>query len=265
MEANVHGARIRQVPQSSTSGEPPLFNRARRFGVLWSPKSASATTLVWFINTLGRLEEARRLHHSPHTWRLQVYNREPQWQESVRALDQTWKMLRIIRDPYARAISSYRQALQFSLEVPRLTEFLGHPLRGGYSLIEFLDFLLASDIHRLDPHMRPQRHAMEAWRGPDRVINVSRKDLFAGLNEFEAEIGMPQTDFGKLAWIHEVEGRRRMDPIDIEGDVSAVRFSSIFAKNGGSWPVNKAFLNPQTRSRIEKAYAIDFAAYGPYL
>jgi hypothetical protein len=100
---------------------------------------------------------------------------------------------------------------------------------------------------------------------PDRVINVSKVDLFSQLNALEAEIGMPLTDFEKLTWLKEVEAPRRVKRIDFEGDVSSVRLSRIFAQNGREWPANEAFLNDETRRLIEKIYEVDFSAYTDFL
>jgi hypothetical protein len=138
-------------------------------------------------------------------------------------------------------------------------------LRQGYSFLEFLSFLESSKLHTLNPHVWVQRNVVEDRIRPDRVINVSKNDLFSQLNAFEAETGMPLTDFQSLEWLKEVERPRQVNRVDFEGDVSSVKLSRVFAEDRRDWPANNAFLNDQTRRLIEKIYAVDFSSYQAFL
>ena len=246
--------------------ELPLYNLDNKFAVFWSHKSACTSTVIWFTGTLGRLEEAHRFHVWPHQWRMQVYQNEPKWYQAALSFDASWRVLRVIRDPFSRAISIYRHVLFHGLDAQRLSAFLGRETRSsGFSFVEFLRFLAASKIDELNAHVRPQRKSIEPHLRIDRVINVSRQDLFTELNGFERDLGLPETDFAQLHWLHEVEQPRKVNRIDFDGDVASVRLTPIFAKNGSDWPGNDAFLTDETRQLIRQIYAADFAAYGPYL
>jgi hypothetical protein len=242
-------------------GEPPLLNDRWRFAVLWSAKSACTATLIWFINTLGRTAEARAYDRWPHNWRREVLQRS----QGAVTLDDSWTVVRVIRDPYARAISSYRHILQHGDDADRIQEFLGRNLRPGYSFSEFLAFLENSNLATLNSHVWGQRHYLEDEIRPRRVINVSKVDLFADLNEFEVSVGMPVTDFEDLVWLKEVETPRRVKLVEFEGDISDLRLTKTFAEDGRDWPGNDAFLNDGTRRQIKTIYAADFAAYRDYL
>ena len=130
----------------------PLLNIEKRFGVFWSPKSACSTVMIWYYHTIGRLEEARAFDRWPHKWRIKVLYKTPEWMEARRVfgeLDGDWTILRVIRDPYARAISIFREVLQYGLERERLREFLGRDPESGYTFLEFLDFVAGAEMLRL--------------------------------------------------------------------------------------------------------------------
>ncbi len=247
-------------------GELPLVNLEKRFGVFWSPKSACTSTVIWFIHTMGRAAEARRFNEWPHEWRMHVYSHEPKFLTAIAAFDATWPTLRVIRDPYQRATSIYRHVLQYRLEAERIAAFLKRDIRaGGFSFVEFLEFLAASKLDALNPHVRVQRKPLESEARVTHVVNVSRRDLFGALESFERELGLRPTGIRDNAWLKDVEGPRRTRAVDFDGDLSNVRHPPAFARDGAEWPRHKAFLTPQTRALIEKIYAIDFAAYGAYL
>lgn len=251
-------------PSAVHPSDMPLVNARQKLALYWSPKSACTATVIWFINTLGRAAEARAYSRWPHDWRLGVFYRSPDWSRDLRAYaaDGSWPTLRVIRDPYSRAISIFRQALQFGLESRNLANFLRRDVSEGYSFVEFLNFLAASNLRTIDPHMRVQRRIAEGqMRRPMTIINVSRSDLFAELNRFEAGHGLAITDFSSLPWLHEVEPKRRVNRIALTEDVSTKRFDRLSAKDGSDWPANANFLTFVTRMQIERVYAEDFAAY----
>lgn len=250
----------------NTPEELPLFNRDRKFAVLWSHKSACTATVIWFIGTLGRIEEARRFDAWPHNWRMAVFQNELQWYQAALSFDASWRVLRVIRDPFSRAISIYRLLLRHGREAPRLSAFLGRDTRrSGFSFMELLRFLAVSKLDELDAHVRPQRKSIERRLRIDRVINVSRQDLFTELNAFERSLGLPATEFDRLEWLREVETPRKVNRVDFDGDVSSVCLTPIFAEDGSDWPGNAAFLTATTRALVKQIYAVDFAAYAPYL
>jgi hypothetical protein len=255
-----------KAPDPTSRVQLPLLNPRWKFAVLWSRKSACTATLIWFINTLGRSAEARASGLRPHNWRVQVHQRSQEWRDSMQAFRRGgWKVLRVIRDPYARAISIYRHVLRDRLEADRIASFLGRDLRQGYSFTEFLSFLDSRDLQSLNPHVWTQKTALEEEVHPDRVVNISKADLFAELNTFERYLGIPVTDFETLTWLKEFETPRQVTRIAFDGDVSGVPLTRIFAEDQREWPANEAFLNDETRRMIEKIYEVDFLAYRDFL
>ena len=119
--------------------------------------------------------------------------------------------MHVIRDPFLRAVSSYRHVLATALADKRFLTFDGGALnrRDGFSFNRYLDFLETLDLARTNLHHRQQLHRIERIKPPDRVINISKGQFFDELNHLEEEHRIPRTDFASLDWVLGVEERRR--------------------------------------------------------
>lgn len=240
--------------------ERPLIHPERKFVVLFSAKSACSTVVIWFLHTLGLAAQAREFSEWPHHYRInKYYAREDylQAREDLGPDDVT--VLRVVRDPVDRAGSSFRHALGLSYARDTIREKLGIDTDvDGLSFERFIDFLEMEDLDRCDPHHKRQRHLIEDLKRPDFVINASRKDLFTELNHFERMMGMPETDFKALAWVHELQATRVPHSVAHGGDSYRAVLTREHAQKG-PWP--KDLITPEARARLERLYAQDIASY----
>lgn len=228
--------------------------------LLFSPKSACSTAVIWFFKTMGLYEKALAYDPWPHKFRIQVYYSRP---ESVAAteipLDEL-TVLRIVRDPVQRAVSSFRHVVGTGYADKQLKKIAGIDVaERGLSLNEYIDFLEKEDLRSCNPHHRIQKHPIEDIRAPDYVINISRSDLFEEINRFELSQGMPRTDFAALKWIHRLENKRAATRKP-EIPNAASRVLTRREVKGGLWPAN--LLNEEARQRLRALYATDIEAYG---
>ena len=213
------------------------------------------------------MEKAREFSSWPHHYRARVFYKTP---DCARALDDdltTYRFVRVIRDPYQRAVSSYRHMLATGYCRDEIGRFLGTPLddQNTLSLETFLDFVAAEDMATTEVHHRIQRHGLEDFVTPAKIINISRQDLFTELNAFEVECGLPHTDFAKVGWVHAVEHNRGAKVGNVRHEnVPAKPFTKALA-HGGPWPANELFLTDEVKRRIEAIYATDFEAYADHL
>lgn len=241
-------------------GPVPLLNPQARFILLFSPKSACSSTVIWFLNTLGLANEAQAYNAWPHRYRTEVFNKSPLQQEARRLPLDHYTVLRVVRDPVDRALSSYRHALGFHYANDTIRERLGLDVASqGLSLCEFIDFLELEDLTQCNPHHRIQTHPLERLRPADVTINVSRQDLFTELNRFEAHQGMPVTDFAQLQWLHDVQHTRTPPLVNPAEDNYRTRFKRAQALRG-PWPRN--LLTEQAHQRLARLYAEDIQRYG---
>ncbi|MBV9571612.1 MAG: sulfotransferase family 2 domain-containing protein [Alphaproteobacteria bacterium] len=213
----------------------PLVSPEKRLIVLWSPKSACTAAYVWFASVCGFVEDVRRYHRFPHWHRIEVFQNPPL--NEIGDLSD-FLIVRIVRDPYTRAASIYRQAMLIGLKRPG-----DMVVREGMPFGAFLNQLMGKDLYTLDPHVWPQVHPLEAERNPDVVINVSKQDLFAELNALERVQGWPETDFAAMDWFHGPEK----------------------ARSGQAGVSYDTLLNRRARHKIEAIYAMDFQQYQNFL
>lgn len=238
----------------------PLIHPRHRFVVLFSAKSACSSVVIWYLHTMGLLEAARSYSDWPHDFRTdRLYQRQEDADARTTLRPSQVKLLRVVRDPLERAASSFRHALGTGYAREAIQRALGVDTElEGLSFERFIDFLEHEDLRSCDPHHRVQCHPVERLRQPDMVINVSRSDLFAGLNAFERLVGMPETDFAALRWLHELQAKREVAAGEPPGDAYRLVLTRQQALRG-PWP--RGLLAAPARARLEKLYAEDLHLY----
>jgi len=245
----------------------PLIDPERRFMVVWSPKSACTTTLIWFLTATGLGEEARRLNPWPHRYRSGVLYRMPVYRRITDPEIARMRRIRVIRDPIDRAVSSFRHAVSMGYADEEIGAFLGRTIdpEATFSFREFIAYLEAADIERTNPHHRVQFQWIERSHPPTDVINITKSDLFTELNRIEAAMGLPVTDFPSLEWLHRTEQNRKPQLGAIEGAAEEMRLSRRAGRGEGFWPQTAELLTEEAHARLSRIYRIDLEAYAPYL
>ena len=248
-------------------GPKPLIDPKGRFVVYWSPKSACTTTLIWFLHVSGFGEEARAHSSWPHRYRLEVYNRSEAFHRALAAGFKGMRRIRVIRDPFDRAVSSFRHAIGTGYADPKISAFLGRRLRkdGKFSFREFLDFLESEKIDKANTHHRQQLQPIERDFPPTDVINITRQDLFTELNRIEREMGLPATDFPALAWLHATESPRRPFVASPGQEPYEMAMSRRSGLGEEPWPPTAELLTDEARRRLAVIYRADLEAYSAYL
>lgn len=250
-----------------SGGPKPLIDPEGRFVVYWSPKSACTTTLIWFLHKVGLEEEARQHGPWPHRYRFEVYYKTEAYERAARAGFADMRRIRVIRDPFDRAVSSFRHAIGTGYADTNISTFLGRRLRkdGKFSFREYLDFLEAETIDKANTHHRQQLQPIERRFAPTDVINISKANLFAELNRIEAEMGMPHTDFPGLDWLHATETPRRPYVASAGESPYDLPMTRHMALGREPWPPAAEFLTEEARRRLAIIYRADLEAYRDYL
>ena len=136
----------------------------------------------------------------------------------------------------------------------------------GFSFQQFLDFIEKFGVWSANVHIKPQYSDREIKYPPTRFINISKSNMFTELNAFEADIGLPQTKFEELTWLHKLEDKRKSKQQPIEGEeLDQTPFSRRQVAKLDYFPSYAQLLTAQARSRIESIYKDDFDAYRDYL
>ncbi len=190
----------------------PLIDPQNRVVVIWSPKSACTATTIWFFHLCGLYEEAMAYDSWPHQYRQNVYRGSNLHRRGLTDDLRGYRIIRVVRDPYQRAISSYRHALMTGHLNAPMSAYRGRRTDNetGYSLVDFLNCIGRRDlsVYVSNTHHAVQSQPIERVLPPTDVINVSKQDLFEQLNRIEAEIGVEPTEFETLSWFQSTEKAR---------------------------------------------------------
>ncbi|HKP25389.1 MAG TPA: sulfotransferase family 2 domain-containing protein [Dongiaceae bacterium] len=243
----------------------PLLLGSAKLGIIWSAKSACTTVLLWYLWHRNLLQTARAYSSWPHNFRNRVLYADDEyrtWASQVEAGGWTW--VRVMRDPYKRAISSYRHTLVNGYEDGKMSRRLKRPPEQGYSFEEFLDYLLRIDVTICNLHHKQQFHPLEELVTPSRVVNVNKEDLMQALAEIDLGLATPQEPReALLGAIAAIDGFHHARRSTIDRDVSAVPLTR--QDGSGEWPAYSCFLNASTREKIARIYAVDISRYAAFL
>ena len=243
----------------------PLLLWPAKIGVIWSAKSACTTVLLWYLWHRNLLQVAHAYDSWPHQFRNRMLYADEAYRTWASQMDVgSWSWLRVIRDPYNRAVSSYRHALANGYESQKMSRRLKRPPEAGYSFEEFLDYLLRIDITICNLHHKQQCHPLEELVAPSRVINVDKVDLMQSLAEIDAGLATPQEPVEALhAAVAAINSWHHARSSSVDRDVSTVVLTQSDAR--GEWPPYSCFLNESTRAKIAKVYAVDISRYAAFL
>lgn len=241
----------------------PLIHPKHRVIVIFSAKSACTNVLIWFLTQLGHRRAARDFDRWPHQYRMDVYYHSRLYRDSLCGDFNGFKVIRVVRDPFERAASSFRHVVAHEFADRQIDRKIGprNLARDGLSFSEFLSFLERINLEDCDPHYAIQRHPLEDRLKADYVINVSRENLFDRLNEVEAELKLKPTSLRDDSWVRRLRARDRPahELNDCEGIYT--RRLTREAARSGPWPNNDALLTDDARRRIAVLYAKDIACY----
>ncbi|HEX3431082.1 MAG TPA: sulfotransferase family 2 domain-containing protein [Rhizomicrobium sp.] len=242
----------------------PLVDKERRIIVLWSPKSACTTVYSWFSNICGFLDDVRNHDQFPHAHRTEVFRYSRRYLDSLACDTSDFSVIRIIRDPYARAVSIFRHALMWKF-ADKEAASMGLNFKTGISFRQFLLMLDRLDMENVNVHYRPQWHPFESTHVPDTIINISKTDLFAELNAVERERGWPLTDFAAMKWLHELESSRRQPTLPSTAPMFDVPIVRKRPTRTSPFPLYADLLTPEAKTLIQAVFEVDFAAYRDHL
>lgn len=241
----------------------PLIHPGARLIVIFSQKSACTSTVIWYLHQLGHAKAARDFHHWPHNYLYRILHYSQLYRDAY-ALDLSkFTVVRIVRDPFERAVSSFRHALRHGYSDADIAKRLGYrDIAGkGLSFSTFLDFLEQVDLTTCDRHFCLQRHPIEDKLPVHHLINVTTQDLFTRLNEVEAAVGLPLSNMAADPWIKQLRGHHRPKKEVAGAEDLYTRLFTRQQAGRGPWPRHEALLPPQARERIARLYATDIKSY----
>lgn len=248
---------------------PPTHRELRRshvaflesadLAVMWSYKAACTTVIKWVFQHNGLLAEALAYNSWVHKYRLRRYQKSRRYLDRLRDFTHgRFKVIKIVRDPLDRAVSSYIHAYRTGYDDAAIAKVIHRTLtpRQRFSFREFVTFLERSDLQCCDPHHRVQvapveRHVLFGVR-PSRVIRIEQ-GLTAALSELERTLGLTATDFTNPVFSsehHTVRASQHGPAADL----------THFSRD--ALPPASTFYDEDLRERVARLYAEDLRHYG---
>lgn len=262
----VLGRDDRRLAQALLRRPHPLVFPGPRLIVAWSPKSACTHVVVWYLHQIGRLEAALAHHRWPHVYRNDVLRLDPMIVATSEARSREGApaaaLLKVMREPFARAVSSYRHAVRSGYADEEMSRVLGRPLAGreGLSFRVFLDFLDRIDFDAANPHHGFQSHPIDALPFGRRFLIVADgANLYEGLNRIETFFDLPKTDFDAVPAFSMIEKRhfaQPRPPADATGDILDRPLRRRDALEG--WPKIELEASEEARLAVRRLYARDY-------
>ncbi len=253
---------VREPVRRVRDFRPALLGR--QYGIIWSAKSASAAVLLWHFAAQGLLAKAMAFNPWPHEYLEQKLDTAAKTHPGRPEKARWW--IRVIRDPYLRAVSGYRHAVRYNY-INGLPAFLGRAVdrHHGFSFLEYLEYLSTQNLaaRTCDDHYRIQFQVIERRVPVSLRVNADATELYQALDDFAARKGIAVPERHLIEPLGNVVQTHRAWRVQVDGDASAMQLTSEQATR--SWPDYPAFLSADARAMVRRLYREDFDAYGDLL
>ena len=240
---------------------------------LWSEKSGCTSLLQWFLAQTGRLDDA--VEHSDwiHDWEFEVWKADPTYAPAlVDRIVAGTPVFKLVRDPFARAVSQYLLMLTLADDSEHFTVPIRRRIRehvhgtadtdATFSFLEYLDWLATQDVGGLNDHLTPQHTALEdalAARGtPVELIRLEHFD--DDMRAVEARCSLPAVDLARAA--SSTHHTARADHTDAHPEAVVRLRPPAPLPEGYPIPRTELFMTAGSVARIAEIYAVDIDAYG---
>ncbi|WP_084420414.1 sulfotransferase family 2 domain-containing protein [Henriciella litoralis] len=191
--------------KSADSFRTPLYHADFPVVVMWSQKAACTVAVKWFFHHIGLLEEALSHHRWIHNYENEVFKaRAGYLKECRRAISSGKPVVKLVRNPYARAYSGYLETCNRRVLTDKkhwssharaeiLEKLTGQPqdMELAYSFLQYCDWLGGQPESGLDPHIAPQHERVENNLEVRTLKIDGATDVFL---EIETEYGLPSTE-----------------------------------------------------------------------
>lgn len=236
--------------------------------LLFSEKAGCTSLTKWFLFQIGKLEEATAFHPWVHRYRKSVFCRQPgyEWQSLRLLLLRGRPIVKLVRNPYDRAVSSFLATLGGAQGrdgetwagnfIAAARAHAGKPAANALSFDDFLSFLAATGTGRekLDKHVARQHMAGEERR-IDRIIRLER--FAEEIRQLESEFNLARSPLELIT-----TSRHHRSPARSAAAVAAhIEITSEQVRKGNV-PAYDTFYSAETRRLVRQCFAADFEAYG---
>jgi hypothetical protein len=248
----------------------PLYHKDFPIIVSWSPKSGCTTILKWFLEQNNLLEEANQHSEWVHNYREDKLCCGTSYKKICRdyftKVPSNKYIIKLIRDPYKRAVSSYLHLLRYGIlkkdwlvvnEIERWKELNGFANQIGLSFRQFLLFIIDQQLRgcTIDPHLGQQYDDIQ-----DSRVNqyVKIEDFTFEIEAIEKRFSLPCLNKNQLSNSihHNKPSISHHWPTDASIHVASDDYDTVLGT-----PPAEIFYNTDTLMLMRLAYWRDCDAY----
>jgi len=182
----------------------PLYHPGFPFVILWSEKAACTTVVKWFFLQTGLIEEALKYHPWVHQYEGSIFKKRPGYLDDIYdALKRGTSVVKFVRDPFARAYSSYlsvcgaqsvENGRKWAVTARRkiLKDMVGRRtvVEYAFSFRQYLLWLAGQSAHAPNPHIRQQHLPRDDYFG---IRFCKIESLTENFRALEQEYGLPHS------------------------------------------------------------------------
>jgi hypothetical protein len=241
--------------------------------LLITEKSGCTSLTKWFLFQIGKLDEAAKFHPWVHEYRRSVINGQPgyRWQALRLILSHQKPIIKLVRNPYNRVISSYFETLNYTgretgnawalklIAAARRQAGKGESAVAALSFRDFSRYLARNGTAwgQINGHVARQHMAGEDGR-IDRIIKLER--FAEEIRQIESEYGLIQSPLDSLT--DSSHHRTKLQQSELGAKSAAdIEFTCDQVRDGPV-PAYEALYDDETRRLVREAFAADFEAYG---
>jgi len=243
-------------PYSKTKwGLLPLLLDEKKIMLSLSPKSGSLFGVSWFFYQANLWQDVKEHPKWAHHYRQEVYYKSPGYPASYRhffASPETYTKIKLVRNPYSRAVSSYIHAL-------RTPEILYRDTRNKFTATEFSFETFLAEVEKLgtrscDVHYRTQTHEFERNSNWDYQHIVQLESAFKDIPKLEKIYDLKTSPLENFRESEHNSRRKKSG----KNYVGSTVFSSGYIKHS-PYPY---FYNTELAQKVQELYAEDFRNFG---
>jgi hypothetical protein len=231
--------------------------------LIWSAKAGCTFAIKWLLDHMGLLEEAIAYDRWVHRYRVEkLYASEAHEAavENFLVSPASYRVVKLVRQPFKRVVSSYAHAATCGYEDARISAFLGRAVDGTcrFSFREFVHYLESINLRRGNIHHRLQTHPLERIyiAAPSFLVDLDRS--LQSFSRLEVFLGLPRTELRRYLNSHHHVQPAPASAGAFSGDIAF----DILHKSHRELPVYRSFYDQDLEDRVYRLYAEDFLRYG---
>ena len=242
-------------------GPRPIIYLEKRLVLFWSAKADCTFSVKWMFAQMGVLEEIERKHNWLHNYRAKFYYGSSQHELGLYHLIRnpgSFYLIKVVDDPFKRAVRSYIHACIYTFEDSNLTAFLHREVnpQNRFSFREFAQYLSSIDITKCDLHLRCQISEIEKYRKFREMHIIKLDNSMEDIKYLEKSRNLKEINLDPLRISQ--HHRPKYKTTEFVGDKI---MNEIHGIKNATIPEYKQFYDEEIKERIAKIYLRDFERY----